>query len=418
MAETIFVYVDLSGEVNLAGRLWIHNKGGKESASFEYDKSWLMLPHRFSLDPALLIGKGSFHTTPRKALFGAIGDSAPDRWGRTLMQRAARFNAKENNEPIRYLREIDYLLKVNDTARQGALRFSQSEGGEFLANNESYGIPPRIQLPKLLNAADAIYTDGGAEKDLKMLLAPGSSLGGARPKASIQDHNSRLLLAKFPKKDDTFDEVAWEATTLSLAKRAGIQTPQTHLIKVSGRNVLLLDRFDRKGSKRIPFLSGMSMLVASDHENRSYLELADALIQFGARPKMDMQELWRRIVFTVLVTNVDDHMRNHGFLYQGTNGWILSPAYDINPVPADIAPRILSSSIDLDDNSATIENALNVYEMFGLSYSDAKNIIKEVSLVTSDWRNEALKFGLKGNAIDRFETAFEHEELKVAKKIL
>jgi len=142
MDETIFVYVDLSGEVNLAGRLWVHSKGGKESASFEYDKSWLILPHRFSLDPALIVGKGSFHTTPGKALFGAIGDSAPDRWGRTLMQGAARLDAKESNEPVRHLREIDYLLRVNDTARQGALRFSLEEGGEFLADHGSDGIPP------------------------------------------------------------------------------------------------------------------------------------------------------------------------------------------------------------------------------------------------------------------------------------
>ncbi len=417
MAESIYVYVDLSGEAQLAGRLWIHSKGNKESASFEYDKAWLGLPERFSLDPALSLGEGSFHTTPGKALFGAIGDSAPDRWGRTLVQRAARLDANEKHEPVRHLREVDYLLRVNDLARQGALRFSLSEGGEFLANNKLARIPPRIQLPKLLHAADTIYTHSETAEDLKLLLAPGSSLGGARPKGSIWDHNSQLLLAKFPRKDDTFDEVAWEATTLSLAGKAGIQTPQTKLIEVSDRHVLLLDRFDRKGSSRIPFLSGMSMLGALDHETRSYLELVDAINQFGAHPKKDIQELWRRIVFTVLVTNIDDHMRNHGFLYQGTNGWILSPVYDINPVPADIAPRILRSSINLDDNSATIENALDVYDMFGLSYSDANQIIKEVSSVTADWRKEAVKFGLTGNAIDRLETAFEHDELRAAEKI-
>ena len=410
MTETIYIYIDLSGKTQLVGRLWVHNKGDKESASFEYDKLWLSSPERFSLDPALVLGKGSFHTTPGKALFGALGDSAPDRWGRTLMQRAARLDAQEKNENIQHLREIDYLLKVNDYARQGAIRFSMIEGGEFRTTNASARIPPQIQLPKLLHAADAIYTDGGNAEDLKVLLAPGSSLGGARPKASIQDQNSQLLLAKFPKKDDSYNEVAWEATTLSLARKAGIKVPETRLVTVLDRQVLLLERFDRKGSNRIPFLSGMSMLGAMDHEERSYLELVDALKQYGANPKRDIQELWRRIVFTILVTNVDDHMRNHGFLYQGTNGWILSPAYDINPVPADIAPRRLRSSININDNSATIANALDVHNHFELSYSEAKKIIQEVSIAINEWRIEAARFGLSRAAIDRMETAFVHDE--------
>ena len=417
MAETIYIYVDLSGKAQLVGRLWVHNKGDKESASFEYDKLWLNSPERFSLDPALILGKGSFHTTPGKALFGAIGDSAPDRWGRALMQRAARLDAKEKNENIRRLREMDYLLKVNDYARQGALRFSLSEGGEFPTTNAGDAIPPRILLPKLLHAADAIYTDGGNAEDLKLLLAPGSSLGGARPKASIIDQNSQLLVAKFPRKDDSYNEVAWEATTLSLARKAGIQIPETRLVTVLDRQVLLLERFDRKASFRIPFLSGMSMLGAYDHEERSYLELVDALKQYGANPKLDIQELWRRIVFTILVTNVDDHMRNHAFLYQGTNGWILSPAYDINPVPADIAPRTLRSSININDNSASIANALDVHDQFNLTYSEAKKIIREVSMVTNGWRKEAIGFGLSRDAIDRMETAFVHDESGVAEII-
>ncbi len=417
MTDTIYIYVDLSGKAQLVGRLWVHTKGDKESASFEYDKLWLNSPERFSLDPALILGKGSFHTTPGKALFGAIGDSAPDRWGRTLMQRAARLDAKEKNENIRRLREMDYLLKVNDYARQGALRFSLSEGGEFPTTNAGDAIPPRILLPKLLHAADAIYTDGGNAEDLKLLLAPGSSLGGARPKASIIDQNSQLLVAKFPRKDDSYNEVAWEATTLSLARKAGIQIPETRLVTVLDRQVLLLERFDRKASFRIPFLSGMSMLGAYDHEERSYLELVDALKQYGANPKLDIQELWRRIVFTILVTNVDDHMRNHAFLYQGTNGWILSPAYDINPVPADIAPRTLRSSININDNSASIANALDVHDQFNLTYSEAKKIIREVSMVTNGWRKEAIGFGLSRDAIDRMETAFVHDESGVAEII-
>jgi len=245
MADTIYVYVDLAGKVHLAGRLWVHTKGSRESATFIYDEEWFKSPEKFSLDPALRIGKGSFHTIPGKALFGAIGDSAPDRWGRTLMQRAARLEAKEKNEQVRHLREVDFLLRVNDTARPGALRFSFKEGGEFLATDTSGGIPPRIDLPKLLNAADVIHAGGGTAEELKILLAPGSALGGARPKASIRNQNSQLLLAKFPRKDDSYDEVTWEAVTLSLARKAGIRIPQISLVKVLNRQVLLLARFDR-----------------------------------------------------------------------------------------------------------------------------------------------------------------------------
>jgi len=413
MADTIFVYIDLNVKIQLVGRLWVHTRGSRESATFVYDEKWLKSPQKFSLDPALQLGEGSFHTIPGKALFGAIGDSAPDRWGRTILQRAARLAVKEQGQPVRHLREIDYLLSVNDKARQGALRFSTQEGGDFLAADASGGIPPRLDLPKLLNAADAINAGGGAAEELRILLGPGSSLGGARPKASIINQKEQLLLAKFPRKDDSYDQVTWEAITLSLAAKAGIRTPKIDLVKILGRPVLLLERFDRNGY-RIPFLSGMSMLGAFDHESRSYLELVDALRQTGAHPKKDIQELWRRIIFTVLVSNMDDHMRNHGFLYQGTNGWILSPAYDINPVPADIAPRYLKSSINYDDSSASIENALSVHSLFGLALKEANNIIKEVSAVTANWRKEAVSFGLANNEIDRLETAFEHDESKAA----
>ncbi len=418
MADTIYVYIDLAGTNHLLGRLWVHTTGNNESASFEYDRAWLNNPQRFSLEPALKIGAGVFHTGPGKALFGAIGDSAPDRWGRLLMSRHARMQAKLENQPLRHIREIDFLLQVNDRARQGALRFSREEGGDFLAVDTPHVIPLKIDLPRLLAAAAAINSNRENKDDLRILLAPGSSLGGARPKASIVDNDGNLLLVKFPKKDDDYNTVRWEAVTLHLAQKAGIRTSNFRIEKVQNRSVLLIDRFDRAGTDRIPFLSGLSMLDAADHEIRSYLELVDAIRQYGAKPKADIKQLWRRVVFNVLVSNFDDHMRNHGFLYQGTGGWLLSPAYDMNPVPADIAPRFLRSAIALDDTSASIENALSVADYFDLSTLEVKIILKEVLRATSSWRDVASNFGLSRTEIERFKSAFEHEETQVAAKYL
>lgn len=418
MAETIYVYIDLAGTNHLVGRLWVHTKGNNESASFEYDRAWLANPQRFSLEPALRVGAGVFHTGQGKALFGAIGDSAPDRWGRLLMSRNARMQAKLENQPLRHLREVDCLLQVNDRARQGALRFTTEEGGNFLAADEPHTIPPEINLPRLLAAADAINSDTENEADLKILLAPGSSLGGARPKASIVDKNGNLLLAKFPQKNDDYNTVLWEAVTLKLAQKAGINTSQFRIATIQDHSVLIIDRFDRDGSFRIPFLSGMSMLGAADHEIRSYLELVDAIRQYGAQPKTDLKQLWRRLVFNLLVSNFDDHMRNHGFLYQGVSGWVLSPAYDMNPVPANIAPRNLRSAITLDDTSASIENALSVADYFDLSAPAVKTILAEVSTAVSGWREEARNWGLSRTGIERFESAFEHSETQATAKYL
>ncbi len=404
MSEQVFVYIDLDGKAYLTGRLYIHSRKGRESASFEYDSKWLKHSLRFSLDPTLKLGAGAFHTAPDKKLFGAIGDSAPDRWGRNLMDRSAKREAD-----FRHLKEVDYLLRVNDIARLGALRFSLSEGGDFLENKPFDGIPPLIELPKLLNSADSFIKDGGNDDQIRDLLAPGSSLGGARPKATVMDTNSKLKLAKFPSPNDNYDEVSWEAVTLNLASKAGINTPEYELIEVSNRKVLLLDRFDRHGLIRIPFISGMSMIEAVDREKRSYLELADVIRTNGAFPKSDLHELWKRIVFTVLVSNTDDHMRNHGFLYVGTDGWTLSPMYDVNPDPS--GKRELRSSIDMYDYTASIDTALTVIDYFNLTLLDAKKIIKEIAVLTSQWYGIAKSIGIEKKDIDIMETAFEHDEL-------
>jgi len=415
MTDTqVLVHVDLGGVPVLAGRLWTRVRRGKESASFEYDSRWLAHPGRFSLEPALTLGPGPFHTPAGRSLFGALGDSAPDRWGRVLMRRAERRRAERAGETPRTLREIDYLLRVDDEARQGALRLAEVEGGPFLAAGEATRIPPLIELPRLLSAAENVIGETDSDEDLRLLLAPGSSLGGTRPKASIRDRDGRLAIAKFPHRDDEIDTVRWEATALALAQRAGLSVPSWRLEIVADRPVLILRRFDRTAATRIPFLSAMSMLGAADHETRSYLELVDALRRHGAAPQEDMRALWRRIVFSILISNTDDHLRNHAFLYDGTDGWRLAPAYDLNPVPVDIKPRVLATAIDLDVGDASLDLARSVAEYFGLDDDEAGAIAREVGESAAGWRREAARHGLTAPEIDRMASAFEHADLAAA----
>ena len=408
------VYVDLDGVPHLVGRLWTRVRKNKEGATFEYDQAWLQHPARFSLEPALKLGPGPFHTPADTPLFGAIGDSAPDRWGRALMRRMERRRAEREGKVPRTLQEIDYLLLVDDEARQGALRFAEREGGPFLRADGVKRIPPLVELPKLLSAAEHVMEETDTEEDLRLLFAPGSSLGGARPKASVIDKDGHLAIAKFPRRDDEINTVVWEAVALRLAQKAGITVPTARLETVANKPVLLLRRFDRDGQRRIPFLSAMSMLGSKDNETRSYLEIVDALRQHGAAPKQDMQALWRRLVFNILISNTDDHLRNHGFLYEGPDGWRLSPAYDLNPVPTDIKPRILSTAINEDDNTASLALAMEVAGYFELDADQAREIAAQVGNAVSKWRDEAARHGLTKAEIDRMASAVEHRDLEMA----
>jgi serine/threonine-protein kinase HipA len=386
----------------------------RESASFEYDKSWLASPERFSLEPALALGPGPYHTASGRPLFGAIGDSAPDRWGRVLMRRAERLRAKREGRTPRAVHEIDCLLMVDDEARQGALRFAERDGGPFLAGHGPTKIPPFVELPRLLSAAEHVLSETDSDEDLRLLLAPGSSLGGARPKASVRDRSGHLAIAKFPSEGDEVNTVLWEAVALTLAKRAGIPVSTWRLETVARKPVLVLRRFDRDREVRLPFLSAMSMLDAKDNETRSYMEFVDVLRQYGASAKEDMHGLWRRIVFSILISNTDDHLRNHGFLWTGPAGWRLSPAYDLNPVPTDIKPRILTTAIDLEDATASLELAFDVAEYFELDSHAAQKTAAQVGQAVSKWRKEAAKLGLTAGEINRMASAFEHEDLKAA----
>jgi serine/threonine-protein kinase HipA len=411
MDKVALVYVDLDGKPLLVGRLWGRVRREQESATFEYDSSWLENPARFSLEPALQLGPGPFHTPGDLPMFGAIGDSAPDRWGRVLMRRMERRRAEREKTTPRTLREIDYLLLVDDEARQGALRFAEREGGPFLREEDVKRIPPIMGLPKLLSASERVIEGKDTEEDLRLLIAPGSSLGGARPKTSVRDKDGQLAIAKFPRKDDEITTVVWERVAFALAEKAGIVVPSVRLEEVGKKPVLLLRRFDREGARRIPFLSAMSMLGARDQEPRSYLEMVDALRQHGASPREDIEALWRRIVFNVLISNTDDHLRNHGFLYDGQAGWRLSPAYDLNPMPIDLKPRVLSTMITEDDSTASLDLAMDVAGYFQLDAPRAKAIASEVAQSVATWRNQAARAGLRKTEIDRMTSAFEHEDL-------
>jgi len=408
MESEVHVYMDLYGVTHLVGRLWVHIRGNRQSATFEYDQSWLDNDERFALEPALQLSPGPHHTGGQTPLFGAISDSAPDRWGRALMRRAERRSADRENRTPRTLMEIDYLLMVDDEVRPGALRFSTAAGGPFLASQSSTGVPLLVDLARLLSAADRVNRDSESDDDLRLLLAPGSSLGGARPKASVREKDGLLAMAKFPHANDDIDIVRWEAVALTIAARAGVQVPNWRLEYAPDRPVLIVQRFDRRNGMRIPFLSAMSMLGARDNEERSYLEFVDALRQHGAAPEKDMKALWRRIILNILISNTDDHLRNHGFLYDGPDGWRLAPAYDLNPVPIDIKPRILATAINLDDGTASIGLALDVAEYFELTSDEALDIVSEVKVAVTQWRSIAARLGLSANEIDRMSSAFEH----------
>jgi serine/threonine-protein kinase HipA len=417
----VHVYLARAEADVLVCRLWFRSSKGRASASFEYDRGWLASPDRFALEPALTLSPGAHHTADGKALFGALGDSAPDRWGRGLMRRAERRRTLKEARPPHTLSEMDFLLLVDDQVRQGALRFREGPEGPFLAvPSGGSRIPPLVDLPRLLAATAKVARDVDSEDDLRLLLAPGASLGGARPKAAVRDTDGVRSIAKFPHPDDEHPVGPWEATALELARQAQIRTPGFRLVRVLDRDVLLVRRFDRAEprvtdrERRIPFLSAMSMLGASDGETRSYLEIADAIRMHGAAPAADLRELWRRIVFGVLISNVDDHLRNHGFLHTGTEGWRLAPVYDINPVPTDVRPRILATAIDEADTTASLELALGVAEYFDIKPDDARVIAGEVGKVVARWREEAAKKGLKPSDINRMESAFEHDDLRSA----
>lgn len=410
------VHIDLEGQVRPLGILHRQASRRGETVTFEYDETWLKDANRFSIEPALTLTAGAFPPQVGQPIFGSIGDSAPDTWGRRLMQRAERRLAERERRQVRTLGELHYLLGVADETRLGALRF-RWHGEEVFQAPVHDGVPALIELGRLLQITERIERDEETDEDLQLIFAPGSSLGGARPKASVIDQHGHLSIAKFPKESDDYSIETWEEIALRLAERAGIKTPVHELLQVAGKPVLLSRRFDRDQGWRIPFLSAMSMTGSRDGERGSYPELVDALTAHGAQAKEDAWQLYRRVVFNVLVSNVDDHLRNHGFLWSGQGGWVLSPAYDLNPTPVDVKARILTTNIDLDEGTCSVELLQETAGYFGLGDRQSCTIIREVAEVTCAWQAVAAEVGAKRAEITRMASAFEHEDLQAALKL-
>ena len=401
MTETVYVATELEGRTVEVGSAYFTRRNNVLTTSFRYDEQYLAHPGAYTLDPAMPLLKGN-HTV--SGLPGAFADCSPDRWGKNLIAKLVRLKALRDSRTAPLVSDVDYLLGVSDLTRQGALRFRLERDGDFM--DPDLTIPKLVELPRLLTAADAVDADGEDLAAIKDLLDAGSgSLGGARPKASVRD-GDRLLIAKFPHHNDEWDVMGWEKTALDLAQRAGIETPVRRLVPVGGRNVLVLDRFDRKGEHRIGYISAMTLVGGRDGVPGDYLEVAETLTEFGSRTTQDLRQLWRRILFSVAIHNTDDHLRNHGFLRAGPSGWTLSPVFDVNPNPDTGVQRVTGIG-GATRRSDELEGLMAYAGTFRVGVGDVKVIVREVLEAISGWRQVATSNGISPGELPRFAGAFE-----------
>lgn len=410
--KVIYVYDDFTSDSPiLIGKLFVDVIKGGESYSFEYSKDWLANNKlQINLDPELMPFSGRQFPTG-KNIFRIFADASPDRWGRVLMNKRERLLAERENRKPAKLYDSDYLLGVYDETRMGGIRLKLEEEGPFLSDDKDTAIPPWASLRNLEEASRKFENDEGGitNKWLNQLLKPGSSLGGARPKATVVDTKNQLWIAKFPSKNDDSDTGAWEKVVHDLARMCGLNVPESKIEKFSKLgSTFLVKRFDRNGDKRVHFASAMTVLGKNDgasaDDGASYLEIAGFIKSYGAKPKADLVELWRRIVFNMAVTNTDDHLRNHAFILT-KKGWILSPLFDVNPVPYGDE---LSLLVDDRDNSISIELAVQTAPRFGISEKDALLYAEDILLtVKNNWEKLAKEYGLTRGQIEDMRPAFE-----------
>jgi serine/threonine-protein kinase HipA len=409
----IWVYAHWVGmkDPKCIGILSAHFGKGRKTFSFEYDKDWIYSHEQMLLDPDLGWYSGPQYPN-NKDNFGIFLDSMPDTWGRTLMQRREPLRAREEGKEPRKLHDIDFLLGVYDDSRMGALRFKLDPNGPFLETGSSTTTPPWTTLGELQEAVRIIESDEDDEhikKWILMLIAPGSSLGGARPKANFTDSSKNLWIAKFPSKNDKIDKAAWELLAYRLALKAGIRMSESRITKLSGAyNTFLTKRFDRILNERIHFASSMTMTgnyeEALRDKNASYLEIAEFIKYSGAENMEDLHQLWRRMVFNISISNTDDHLRNHGFLLS-KKGWRLSPAYDINP---SIDRDGLALNIDMDNNALDFDLARSVGEYFMLNTKKMEEILTQIISVIAKWRIHANAIGILKKEQEMMEPAFKY----------
>jgi len=409
----ILVYAHWLGmkEPKLIGVLSAQQAKGKKAFSFEYSNNWIHSTEQLLLDPDIGWVTGQQYPNGKEN-FGIFFDSMPDTWGRTLMKRRSVQKAKEEGKLAPILYDIDFLLGVYDECRMGAIRFKLDPEGPFLDDNQDFPIPPMSGIRDLQHAAEVLESDEDSEavkKWLAIIIAPGSSLGGARPKANVLNENGDLWIAKFPSKGDTTDKAAWEFLAYKLALKAGIEMSASRIEKVSGKyHTFFTKRFDRLNGERIHFASAMTMTGNNEEtikeKTASYLDIAEFIQFTGYQNKKDLHQLWKRIVFNIAISNTDDHLRNHGFILTN-QGWILSPAFDINP---SIEKEGLALNIDTDNNSLDFVLAKSVGEYFKLTNSEMDSIIKEVKSVASYWNVVAKEIGISRTEQELMASAFRY----------
>lgn len=423
------IHIRIGDEARPLGLLHYDQQGARESAAFEYDPGWLVDAARFAIEPGLPLVTGpQFH---RKQGHGsifhaAIADTEPDGWGRRVIQRdhakrrqaARRAGDAVPNQP---LNSLDYLLAVDDVSRVGALRLQDEDGLFQRAQEEGRRTtPPLIEIEQILTASRAVETNTETAADLAYLRGRGTSLGGLRPKCSVLDEDGRLAIGKFPSVADERAVTKGEVLAMRLARRAGINAAHARLIDSAGTPVALIQRFDRPaGGGRLMYISAATMLGAEpgDHGEHAYTELVDALRQHGASPTADIEELWRRIAFSILITNVDDHLLNHGFLHVERGQWQLAPAFDINPFPERL--RELKTWVSEDTGpEASIDALMSVLPYFRITKDRAQTILADVEAAISEWRAEGARIGMSPAELDDFVDAFEHEERQAARTAL
>lgn len=407
----VYVFADWIGleQPTFVGTLNADKIKGKEHFRFAYDEHWLKTFAQ-QIDPDLQLFRGEQHSQNTQN-FRVFLDSCPDRWGRLLMKRREAFKANQEQRRPNQLGEIDYLLGVHDTNRMGALRFKTDLNGDFLDNQSQFATPPISSLRELEYASLQVEQGNTQDNDylkwLSMLISPGSSLGGARPKASVIDENQQLWIAKFPSRYDDYDMGAWEFVAYRLALQAGIQMAECRIERFNQPfHTFLTKRFDRLGTQRLHFTSALTQLGYYDGDyEASYLEMAQFLTQQGANTKADLAQLWRRLVFNIAISNSDDHLRNHGFLI-ADNGWRLSPAYDLNPVPY---AQGLHLNITDSDNRLDFRLAFDVANFFQLTPKQANEIYQDVIESVKHWQTVATEIGISRAEQERMRGAFRLE---------
>lgn len=398
---TLEVWVEHDDRPCLVGQAHFTRMRGQVSTTFIYDAGYLA-DGGINIDPGLQLTSGSQHQT---GLLRAFADSAPDRWGRNLIEKAERAHARETAGTPRSLDDVDFLLGVSDDTRQGALRFRLPGQDAYLGRPST--VPKLVSLPALLRASDELASDTDPSNAIKQLLDTGTTgLGGARPKASVLLEDGSLAIAKFPHASDEWDVMAWEATALDLLAKASIRTPEHRLVRVSDRSVLLLRRFDRTAAGgRIGYISAMTAIGANDGDRRDYTDIVEAIRDISVSSHADQRELYDRVVASVALGNTDDHLRNHGFVADG-GLWTLSPAFDVNPNP-DLSKSRATSIAGTDVPADEVEGLLALANDAGIDLAEAHDRIAHVAASLAGWQNRARSHGIAEREITMMADAIE-----------